>query len=106
MRMIKRLSEDIRCNIDEARDKILTAYDLHDENPQAASWYKEMAAAHLNFNTNGHAIITKLIGDYKTSEEYKMHPEYADGMMAVWNAEHADLIKRSAEVQSMISTYK
>ena len=61
MKLIKRLSADIACNIDEAREKIRTAYALKAECPEAAAWYREMAAAHINFNTNGHAVVKKLM---------------------------------------------
>ena len=106
MRTIKMLSEDMRCNIDEAKDKIMTAYSLKDESPTMASWYKDMAQAHIGFNTPAHALITKLIGEYKASDEYKEHPEYADGMMAVWNAVHADMVAKTAEVSAMITSFK
>ena len=61
MKIIKRLSNDIACNIEEARDKIRTAYELKSEYPEAANWYREMAAAHIGFNQSGHAAVKKLI---------------------------------------------
>lgn len=106
MKMIKRLAEAIECNVDEAREKILTAYEIKDKYPQTAVWYKDMAAAHLGFNNNGHTLVSRMISEYKDSDDYRMHPEYVDGMMAVWNEKHAYILKRSAEVQSMISSFK
>lgn len=106
MKLIKRLSADIACNIDEAREKIRTAYALKAECPEAAAWYREMAAAHINFNTNGHAVVKKLIEGYKASEEYKRNPAYADGMIAAWEAVHNDLIAKTAEVKAMIDGWK
>jgi len=106
MRMIKDVSNDIRTNIFEAREKIMTAYELKDSCPNAAAWYKEMATAHIAFNTNGHNVVAKLIADYKASEDYKLHKEYADGMADAWAGIHADLQKQTAEVQAMIQNFK
>lgn len=106
MKIIKRLSNDIACNIEEARDKIRTAYELKSEYPEAASWYREMAAAHINFNSSGHGVVEKLIEQYKTSDAYKRNPEYANGMLGAWQAMHADMMARAAEVKAMIDGYK
>ena len=78
MKMIKRLCAEIAGNIEEARDKIKTAYGLKTECPEAAAWYREMANAHIAFNTNGHALVKKMIEAYKAGEDYKKKPEYAD----------------------------
>lgn len=106
MRIIKRLSHDIACNIDEARDKIKTAYELKAECPEAAAWYREMANAHIAFNANGHAAVKKLIDAYKSGDEYKRNPAYADGMIAAWSAMHENMVAKSAEVRAMIDGYK
>mgnify|MGYP004625373503 FL=1 len=106
MKIIKRLSNDLAGNIDEARDKIRVAYELKAEFPEAAAWYREMAAAHINFNSNGHATVKKLIDAHKNSEEYKRNPAYADGMIAAWTVIHDDLIARTAEVKAMIDGFK
>lgn len=106
MKIIKRLSNDLAGNIDEARDKIRVAYELKTEFPEAAAWYREMAAAHINFNSNGHATVKKLIDAHKNSEEYKRNPAYADGMIAAWTVIHDDLIAKTAEVKAMIDGFK
>lgn len=103
MRMIKKVSDAIRENIHEAKEKIEIAYRLRDEDKNVADWYKEMAAAHIGFNGTGHNVVTKLIETAKTKEAGNpMMP----GMMAVYNEIHADLIKENAEVQAMIQNYK
>lgn len=106
MKIIKRISNDLAGNIEEARDKIRVAYELKAEFPEAAAWYREMAAAHINFNSNGHATVKKLIDAHKNSEEYKRNPAYADGMIAAWTVIHDDLIARTAEVKAMIDGFK
>lgn len=106
MKMIKRLSAEIAGNIEEARDKIKTAYGLKTECPEAAAWYREMANAHIAFNTNGHALVKKMIEAYKASEEYKRKPEYAEGMIAAYSAMHDEMMEKTAEVRAMIEGYK
>lgn len=103
MRMIKKVSDAIRHNIFEAKEKIGMAYRLREEDKAVADWYKEMAAAHLAFNTTGHNVVAKLIEHAKESmHDNPMMP----GMMAVYNEIHADLKKEAAEVQAMIQNYK
>lgn len=106
MKLIKQITSDMACNIDEARDKIKTAYDIKAECPEAAAWYREMANAHIAFNSNGHSAVKKLIDAYKASEEYKRNPGYADGMIAAWSAMHDNMAARSAEVKAMIDGFK
>lgn len=106
MKIIKRLSNDIACNIEEARDKIRTAYELKSEYPEAASWYREMAAAHIGFNQSGHAAVKKLIEAYKASDEYKEKSEFANGMIAAWEAMHNEFVSKAAEVKAMIDGFK
>lgn len=106
MKLIKQISNDIAENISEAKDKIRTAYELKTESPEAAAWYREMANAHLGFNSKGHEVSKKLIETYKASEEYKRNPAFADGMLGAWNAIHDDLIAKTAEVKAMVDGFK
>lgn len=103
MRMIKKVSDAIRENIHEAKDKINMAYRLRDEDKAVADWYREMAAAHIAFNTNGHNVVMRLIEEAKVE---KVGNPMIPGMMAVYNEIHADLKRESAEVQAMIQNYK
>ena len=106
MKLIKQISADMACNIDEARDKIKNAYGLKMECPEAAAWYREMANAHIAFNTNGHALVKKMIEAYKAGDEYKRKPEYAEGMIAAYSAMHDEMMEKTAEVRAMIDGYK
>lgn len=103
MKMIKHLSDEIRHNIHEAREKISEAYKLKDKDRGVADWYKQMAAAHLDFNSTGHNCVTRLINEARSTEaDNPMMP----GMLAVYEEIHADIIKESAEVSAMISAFK
>lgn len=103
MKMIKHLSDEIRHNIHEAREKISEAYKLKDKDRGAADWYRAMAVAHIDFNTTGHNCVTRLINEARANEASNpMTP----GMLAVYEEIHADIIKESAEVSAMISAFK
>ena len=103
MRMIKKVSDAIRGNIHEAKEKINMAYHLRDTDKAVADWYKEMAAAHLAFNSTGHNVVVKLI---ETARAEKNGNPMLPGMMAVYNEIHTELKREEAEVQAMIQNYK
>lgn len=103
MRMIKKLSDEIRCNIREARDKISEAYRLRDKDKIVADWYRDMAIAHLKFNETGHSNVSRIINEARM----EMHDNpLTPGMIAVYEEIHSDVIHESAEVQAMIAAYK
>ena len=103
MRMIKKLSEEIKHNIHEAREKIEIAYRLRDTDRAAADWYRQMAAAHIDFNSVGHAAVARLITEARA--EHANDP-LLPGMIAVYDEMHAEVVKDSAEVSAMIAAYK
>lgn len=103
MKMIKMLSEEIKGNICEAREKIGIAYKLREKDKAAADWYKDMAAQHIAFNTAGHANVKRLIDDAKSKHA---DDNLMPGMIAVYEDMHADIMRDSAEVQAMIAAYK
>lgn len=103
MKMIKMLSDAMWMNIDEACDKIKEAYRLRDVDRQIADWYKEMADAHIKFNSTAHANVKRLID--QANVEMQDNP-MIPGMMAVYTDLHADIMAKSAEVQAMIAAYK
>ena len=103
MKMIKVLSDEIRENIREAREKIGEAYKLRDKDKAVADWYKDMAASHLKFNDAGHAVVTRFITDAK--EKMASNP-MLPGMLAAYEDIHADVVKDAAEAQAMIAGYK
>ena len=106
MRIIKMLAEDIEENVREARAHIECAYRLRSEHPQEAAWLRDMAATHLSFNSKGHDLVKQNIDQYRMSDEHKQHPEYVDGMQAVWDDRHADIVAETARVKAMIDTFK
>lgn len=106
MKLIKQISTEIADNIDEARNKIHLAYELKAESPEAAAWYREMAAAHLSFNQNGHNVAKRLIEAYRESDGYKRNSAYADGMLTAWESIHSSMAAKTAEVKAMVEGWK
>ena len=101
--MIKVLSDEIRHNIHEAREKINNAYKLRDMDKGTADWYRDMAIAHIKFNDAGHSNVVRMIDDAKKKHaDNPMMP----GMLAVYEEMHADIIAEAAEVKAMIDSYK
>lgn len=87
----------------EARKYICRAYELKETCKPAADWCKDMAAKHLEFNAKGHDLAKNLIADYAASGK---HSDLAPGMQAVYNDLHCDMMRETAEIQTMISGYK
>lgn len=106
MRIIKQIVKDMECNIREAENKISTAYAIRADYPDVAEWYRMMAAEHLSYNERAHELVTDLIDKYKHSDTHAEHPEYAAGMMAVWQDQHNDIVADNARVRAMIDTFR
>ena len=103
MRMIKKLSHEIKGNIYGAKEKIETAYKLRDTDRAIADWYKDMALAHMQFNNTGHTLVSRQIAEAR--ESMKDNP-LLPGMIAVYDDMHSDIMAEAAEVHGMISAYK
>ena len=103
MKDIARMSDRIRHNIHEAREKIREAYELRDTDRAEADWLRDMAKAHLDFNTKGHDIVTALIAE---AEKSRASAPELPGMQAVYKQRHAEIVREAAEVAAMIAGYK
>lgn len=103
MKMIKKLSDEIKHNIHEAKEKIHEAYRLKDKDKSVADWYRDMASAHLGFNDRGHSCVSRLISESRTKHE---HDPLTPGMLAVYEEIHSEVMAEHAEVQAMITAYK
>ena len=103
MRMIKWTCDVIAGNLREARKYVEKAYEMRESCRPVADWCRDMAARHLEFNVQGHAIAKKMIEDFAESGKQS---ELAPGMQAVYADIHADMMRDSAEIQAMIAGYK
>ena len=103
MRIIKCVTDIIKGNLHEAREYIEKAYEIKEDQPDVASWYRQMAQEHLAFNLQGHSIVTDIINAQKATAEGS---ELYAGMMAVYKELHAEMMSEQAEVSAMVSTFK
>ena len=94
--------ESMGGNVREARKYAIKAYDLRDKNKAASDWCKEMAAAHLAFNTGGAALAKKLMDEAKASDP----SERMEGRLDVWGERHAEIVREGAEVKAMLECLK
>lgn len=106
MMRIKLVNDEMYGNVAEAKEKIEKAYALKDSCPEAAEWFRDMADAHIRFNDEGHAVVERMIEEYKSTEAYRSNPEYARGMTDAWKSIHAEMRAQSARVAAMINQYK
>lgn len=101
--MIMWTTNIIEANIAEAYKYAEKAHELKESSRQAADWCVKMAKAHLDFNAEGHDVAERLIAEFRQSNAASpLEP----GMMAVYEAKHAELIKKTAEVKMMLEMYK
>lgn len=103
MKSIKLTADIIKNNLAEARKYIHMAIEHKETEPVLASWFKNMAKAHLDFDAEGHAAAKKLIETYKESGK---NSDLAPGMLAMYSVIHADLVKEEAELKAMLETLK
>ena len=89
-------------NVREARKYAIKAYDLRDKNKAASDWCKEMAAAHITFNTGGAALAKKLMDEAKANDP----SERMEGRLEVWSERHAEIVREGAEVKAMLEGLK
>ena len=103
MKSIKLTADIIKNNLSEARKYIHMAIEHKETEPILSNWFKDMAKAHLDFNTEGHAAAKKLIEAYKESGK---NSDLAPGMMVMFGVIHADLVKEEAELKAMLEMIK
>lgn len=90
-------------NVQEAKEKILKAYKMKDECKQLADWERDMAVAHINFNTGGSRLAMDHI---RQARERHAGEERSMGMLDVWEHWLHEIMAEMAEVHAMIDSYK
>lgn len=104
---IKHLLMQIGGNIEEAREKILEAYQWQDKSEVIARWHKDMAAQHLAFNEPAVTMVRKHIEEMR-SEHKDEHGEPDKGMMGkceVYEEWLEHLLPGMAEARAMVDRF-
>lgn len=102
MQMIKWAMEVMAGNVREARKYALKTYDLREKNKMASDWCREMASAHLGFDTSGGTLVKKMMDECRAADK----SERMEGMLEVWTERHAEIVKQCAETKAMLDCIK
>lgn len=89
-------------NVREARKYVIKAYDMREKSKAASDWCKEMAVAHLTFNTSGAALAKRLMDEAKANDP----SERMEGRLEVWSERYAEIVREGAEVKAMLECLK
>ena len=90
-------------NLMEAERYIKEAYEMKDSCRSYADWCRTMAVGHMNFNESAKPVYDRL------HERLREEPEHAHeihGIMAIMNRQWNKIAKHTAEINSMIASYK
>ena len=87
-------------NMKEAKEKILKAYKMREECKELADWERDMAVAHVNFNTGGTMLAQdhiRRVRDQHAGEHRTM------GMVDVWESWLHEIMSEMAEIRAMMT---
>lgn len=107
--------QEIRCllktimqNVTEAREKIHKAIEWKDKHRGIADWQKQMAVAHLEFNTTAMQMVRAGLQEIRNEQAQRSEHTEAHHMLGKCDAyqEWLDQIApETAEVKAMIDGY-
>ena len=89
-------------NAAEARKYALKAHELREKNRMASDWCREMASAHLGFDTSGGTLVKKMMDECRAADK----SERMEGRLEVWADRHAEIVKACAETKAMLDGIK
>lgn len=100
MKEIKKISEQIDAELEDAEKYLKCAYKYKEDNRMLADMYYDLSVAEMDHVTILHEAGTKLINDYAAKESI---PE---GMQAVYNYLHDRHIKKARKIKARQDEYK
>lgn len=100
MEIIKRISEKIDSELEDAEKYIKCAYKVEDEYPQLADTYYKLSLEEMKHVTMLHEEVVSIINDYKREHEI---PE---GMQVLYDYLHQRQIKWAAKIKAKQDEYK
>ena len=103
MERLKFILDTVDGNNREARKYAGMILAYKEKQKTIADWCKEMASAHIAFNSSGMSVAKKLIEEIRSSTD---KPEYTEGALSVWMERMAELSSENITIKAMIDSYK
>lgn len=99
MKIIKTMVEQIKDELNSAKEYAMLASEMKSENPTAAQMYAKMAQDELNHATLIHAEAVKAI------DKQRAVSEPPAGMKELWSIEHKYYMEHAATTKAMLDLY-
>lgn len=101
MRIIKKLSKMIECEIEDAEKYIEKALKYKEERPELAKMFYSLSMDEMEHMSKLHGAVVEIIEEYR-----KEHGEPPKEMLFLYNYLHEKHIDDAAEVKTMQAMYK
>lgn len=101
MKLIKKLSKMIECEIEDASKYIEKALKYKEERPELAKMFYSLSMDEMEHMNKLHSAVVEVIEEYR-----KEHGEPPKEMLFLYNYLHEKHIDDAAEVKTMQAMYK